>query len=170
MTESIFDRVIVPVASETDAEATCEALRPHLQRTGGEAHLVHVIEERPKYIDKAAIEQRKKRTDRIFDTATDVLDDEYAVETHVEYDPNVPNAVRSLADELDATAIVFVTRNANRFHRFLTGDVALELITDNAYPTVVLPEPSSDKTGSSRLRQWISRLNPVPFIRRILPV
>ncbi|MFC6726081.1 universal stress protein, partial [Halobium palmae] len=54
----IFDHVLLPVATEDDAEATCAALEPHLERVE-RVTAVHVIEKREGAVDKAPPEKRR---------------------------------------------------------------------------------------------------------------
>jgi len=42
------------------------------------------------------------------------------------------------------TSIVVTPRGGSRFVRLLTGDVALELVTESDRPVVVLPDPGTD--------------------------
>lgn len=146
MTDSVFDRVVIPVASKMDAQRTCEAVLPHLNRKGGEAHIVHVIEKAGGAPDKASVEQRQQHADRIFSTTIETFSnaDFTAFETHLRYGADVAATILDACDELDATAVVFVTRQTSRWKRFLTGDIALKLITENPVPAIVLPEPEEE--------------------------
>lgn len=149
MPDAVFDRVVIPVASKMDAQRTCEAVLPHLHREGGEAHVVHVIEEAGGAPDKASVEQRHQYAERIFDVIIKTFTnaDFTAFETHLRYGTDVAATIRDACDESNATAVVFVTRETSRWKRFLTGDVALKLITKNRVPAVVLPE--SEEQGDS---------------------
>jgi nucleotide-binding universal stress UspA family protein len=146
MPRGLFDRVVIPVASEMDAIVTCEAVIPYLSETQGEAHVVHIIEKTEGYMDKASSEQMELAAGRIFDVASDTLRnaDFTSFETHLRYGTNVVETIYDACEDLDATAVVFVTRKTSRWKRFLTGDVALKLVTQNPYPAIVLPEPGSE--------------------------
>lgn len=146
MTGTLFDNAIAPVASGADARATSEALVPHLRRTGGTAHVVHVIEKSPGALDTTSREQLERDADRMFEAASEVFEGAGvdAFETHVRYGTDVRPTVVDVCDELGASAVVFVTREASRWRRLLSGDVALDLITKNPYPAIVLPEPARD--------------------------
>lgn len=155
MADSMFDRAVIPVASEMDAQRTCEAVVPHLQRTGGEAHVVHVIEHTEGYMDTTSTEQLEREAADIFEAARETFVDAdiTSFETHLRYGTDVVETVYDACDDLDATAVVFVTRHASRWKRLLTGDVALKLITENPYPAVVLPEsddPESEADDESQ--------------------
>lgn len=151
MAESLFDRVVIPVASEMDAQRTCEAVLPHIRQTGGEPHVVHVIEHTEGYMDTTSTEQLEQDAERIFDAARETFADAdfTSFETHLRYGTDVAETVYDACEEVDATAVVFVARHASRWKRLLTGDVALNLITDNPYPAIVLPEPESESESKA---------------------
>lgn len=151
MPEPLFERAVIPVASAMDARRTCEAVLPHLHRTESEVHVVHVIEKTEGYMDTASTEQLEQDAERIFDAARETFADaDFAsFETHLRYGTDVPEAVYDACEESDATAIVFVARHASRWKRLLTGDVALKLITESPYPTVVLPGADSESESAS---------------------
>lgn len=146
MPETLFDRIVVPVATEDDARTTCEAALPHLRRVEGEAYVVHVIEKAGGAPDKASVEQREQVAERIFRTASTTFEAASFTdfETRLLYGTDVAETILDVCDELDATAVVFVTRKTSRWKRLLSGDVALKLITENPYPALVLPEPNDD--------------------------
>jgi nucleotide-binding universal stress UspA family protein len=146
MTESLFDRVVIPVASVKDAERTCKAALAHLRHAQSEVHVVNVIEHTEGYMDTASTEQLEQDAEDIFDAArkTFANADFTAFETHPHYGTDVTETVSDACEELDATAIVFVTRRASRWKRLLTGDVAQKLVRESPYPTVVLPDPDSE--------------------------
>ena len=143
MTDSVFARIAMPVASKEDATRTCEAALPRLRRAEGEAHILHVIEKGGGTLDKASLEQAEQAAAEIFRAGKDVFTDAGFAdfETHLLYGIDVPATIIEACDELDATAVVFVTRRASRWKRLLSGDVALNLITDNLYPVLILPDP-----------------------------
>jgi len=146
MAEPSLARVVVPVASKMDAERTCSALLPHLDETRGEAHVVHVVEHTEGYLDTAPVEQLEEDAEHIFGVVRETFQTAgfSSFETHLSYGTDVVEAIYDVCEELDADAVVFVTRQSSRWKRMLTGDVALQLITENPYPAVVLPEPDVD--------------------------
>ena len=146
MADSLFDRSVIPVASEMDATQTCKAVLPYLRQTGGAAHIVHVIEKTEGYPDTASVEQLEQRAESIFNRAIETFTnaDIDLFETHLLYGTDVAETIHDACAEVDATAVVFVTRKTSRWKRLLTGDVALNLITDSPYPTIVLPEVEPD--------------------------
>lgn len=140
MTISTSDGILVPVASVEDARKTCRAVREYFDADETVATFVFVIEKAGGAPDKASVEQREAVAEDAFDAVREELP-EFRVETTVVYDTDVVDAIFEAASEADADAIVFVPRDDGRLVRFLTGDVALSLVTENDRPVVSLPSP-----------------------------
>ena len=137
---SILQRVVVPVATEEDAEVTCAALNPYLD----EVEMVigvHVIEKAGGGIDKAPLEKREEDAAAILELAESTLRDTVAVETRVAYGTSVAETLFDEAAEANATALAFCPRGGNRFVQILAGDTASKLVTSPRLPVVSLPEP-----------------------------
>lgn len=143
MTE-LFDRVVLPVASVEDAVATCRAARPYLT---GRVVAVHVIEKAGGAPDKASVEQREEIADEIFEAVHDALDDGRTVETDLRYGTDVSETIFAAAADHDASAIVITPRGGSRWVRLLTGDVALDIVTETDRPVVVLPDVDTADDG-----------------------
>ncbi|WP_458205731.1 universal stress protein [Haladaptatus sp. NG-SE-30] len=140
MTE-LFERVILPVASEEDAEASCDAMMEYVESAGGRVIAIHVIEKGGGSPDKASVEQREEWADEIFAVVREHCDDAgVPVETKLVFETDVAEAIFDVADEMDATAIAFTPRGGSRWLRLLTGDVTLSLVTETNRPVVVLPD------------------------------
>lgn len=137
----IFERVLLPIAEEEDARATARAFRRHV---GDSVVAVHVVEKAGGAPDKASVEQRELAAKDAFDAVHEELADTTAVETRIAYGTDVAETVFEVADDEDATSIVFTPRGGNRWVRLLTGDVALNLITGTDRPVVVLPDSEDD--------------------------
>ncbi len=133
----LFDRVLLPVASPEDARTTCRAAREYLT---GSATAVHVIEKAGGAPDKAGVEQREEYAQECFDAFTDCLDDGREIETEIRYGTDVADTIFQAATDHDATAIVITPRGGSRWVRLLTGDVALDIVTETDRPVVVLPD------------------------------
>lgn len=131
----LFERILLPVASREDAVATAHALASH---EVGEITAVHVIEKAGGGIDKASVEQREEEAVEIFRLLEETLD--RPIETDVHYGTDVAETIFEAAERIDATSIVITPRGGSRWIRLLTGDVALELITEADRPVVVLPD------------------------------
>ena len=132
----LFDRVVLPVASTEDAEATAAALEGY---DVGEITAVHVVEKAGGAVDKASVQQREEEAIEIFRVLREALDHP-DVETEITYGTDVAEAIFEAAHDVDATSIVITPRGGSRWIRLLTGDVALSLVTESDLPVVVLPD------------------------------
>ncbi|MCU4717007.1 universal stress protein [Halapricum hydrolyticum] len=148
MSDSLFSRVIVPVASKDDARATTRALASHVDSVAGTVVAVHVIEKAGGAPDKASVEQRERDTEEMFDIVRAQLE-EYDVdlETEILYGTDVAETIVEAAHEMDASSIVFTPRGGSRWIRLLAGDVALSLISESDLPVVVLPDEPEVEDG-----------------------
>jgi nucleotide-binding universal stress UspA family protein len=133
----LLERVLLPVANEEDAEASCRALRPYV---GASVVACNVVEKAGGAPDKASVEQREEEAEDAFAAVREILGDVTDVETTIRYDTDVADGIFDAAADADATAIVFTPRGGSRWVRLLTGDVAMDLITENDRPVVVLPD------------------------------
>lgn len=139
MADRLFERVLLPVASEKDAATTCRRL---FERTDEVETIVavHVIEKAGGGIDKAPVEQREENAEAIF-----AVVDEHCrgidadVEHRILYGTDVTETILDGADEEDASVIVFVPRESSRWMNLLTGDTAYSLVTGTDRPVLVLP-------------------------------
>ncbi|NHN61369.1 MULTISPECIES: universal stress protein [Halorussus] len=141
MTDTLLQRIVLPVASEEDARTTCERVVPRLRDGGSAVLAVHVIEKAGGAPDKASVEQRETLAGEIFAVVEESLDgDGIDVETAILYGTDVAETIRDAADEFDASAIVFTPRGGSRWLKLLTGDTALGLLERATRPVVVLPD------------------------------
>lgn len=149
---ALLGRVLLPVASPEDARATCRALKQHLEGTATTDILaVHVIETTDGGPDKAGVEQRQEYAEETFATLQDCLGADSHIETDIRYGTDVAETIFDAAAGHDATAIVVTPRGGSRWIRLLTGDVALDIMTNTDRPVVVLPdrEAGSDDVSDS---------------------
>ena len=147
----LLERIVVPVASPEDARATGRALAPYLDDVDS-ALGVHVIEKAGGAPDKAGVEQREEYADEVFEAFRESLADGLAPETDIRYGTDVAETVFDAAREYDATAIVITPRGGSRWIQLLTGDVALDLVTETDRPVVVRPD-SGDGTAETDDRE-----------------
>jgi nucleotide-binding universal stress UspA family protein len=143
--KDLFRRVVLPVASVEDAEATVRSVGPYLD---GESTVVavHVVEKAGGAPDKASVEQREEYAAEIFEVVRENLDD---VETDLRFATDVVESIFEAAGDHDATAIVFTPRGGSRWLRLLTGDVTLDIVTETDRPVVVLPHREPESAGDS---------------------
>ncbi|WP_231185199.1 universal stress protein [Haladaptatus sp. DYF46] len=141
----LFERIVLPVASEEDAETTCDVALDRVADADGRVVAVHVVEKGGGVPDKASVEQREERAADIFSVVTDRCDAAgIPVETKLTYGTNVAEAIFDAADDVDATAIVFSPRSGSRWIQLLTGDVAHTLVTEANRPIIVLPDTEAN--------------------------
>jgi nucleotide-binding universal stress UspA family protein len=142
----LFERVVVPVASPEDARASGRALDLHLD-PGDSVVAVHVIEKAGGAPDKAGVEQREEYATDVFDALRDSLGSDRRIETDLRFATDVTDAIFEAAAEHDASAVVITPRGGSRWLRLLTGDVALDIVTETDRPVVVLPDVESGTGG-----------------------
>jgi len=148
MPDSLFQRVIVPVANEEDAAATVDALGPYVESAGGVVIAVHVIEKAGGAPDKASVEQRELYADDLFEIVTDGLADlGVEIETEYLYGTDVAETIIDVAHDLDASAIVFTPRGGSRWVKLFTGDVTTSLVNESDLPVIVLPDGSTGESS-----------------------
>lgn len=140
-TTPLFHRVLLPLASVSDAELTVESVLEHLGTDVEELVVVHVIEKGGGSIDKAPLERRQRDAADIFEVVESLIaETDIAIETEILYGQSVTETIFDAASTHGTTAICFSPREANRLINLLTGDVAYSLITESKLPVVVLPK------------------------------
>lgn len=146
--DRLFARVLLPIASREDAEATAAALEGY---DVGEIVAVHVIEKAGGAPDKASVQQREEEAIEIFRVLREALDQ--PLETEILYGTDVAETIFEAAHDIGASSIIITPRGGSRWIRLLTGDVALSLVTETDLPVVVLPDDGSediDENGEQR--------------------
>jgi len=136
--DSLFERVLIPVASEDGARIARETILPYLEGVGGVAIVVHVIKYTEGGIDPSPLSMQAEDAERLFEIVSDDYDD-LVVETCKAYGTNVAEALFEVARDTDASAIVFSPQEKNRLIRLLTGDTALSLVTNPDVPVLAIP-------------------------------
>lgn len=135
---SLLQRIVVPVATPEDAQQTCRALEAHLDEVNV-VIAVHVIEKGGGAMDKAPLEKREADAEEILGIVENRLSDEVAVDGRVVYDTDVVDGIFGAAEDADATAVVFVSREGGRLIRLLSGDTATRIVSEATVPVVALP-------------------------------
>ena len=135
MAKGPFEHVLVPVASDTDAESTAEALADHLETD--RVTVVHVVEKAGGAPDKAGVEQREEAAAEAFERFEETYGE--SVETDIVYDSNIADGLLAAAAEVGADALAFTPRGGGWFERLLSGSVSRELLDETDRPVVVLP-------------------------------
>ena len=158
VTESVFHRVVVPIANPADAEATATALLPYVRETGCTVIAVHVIEKTLGAMNKASVEQRGLHAEDMFDTVAAVLrDTDVPLETELQYATEILESIIAAAHEQTASAIVFTPRGGSRWRKLLTGDVTQKFVEHSDIPILVFPDETEadERTDSKSLEQTI---------------
>ncbi len=133
----LLERVLVPIADEADARATCEALAPY---DPGTVLLLHVVEKGEGVPDKTPVEQSKEIAAEAFAAGHETFPD---AETHTAYGRDIVAAVLETAREVDASAVVFRPRESGRLASILGGDRTYRLVTGADRPVLTLPDPET---------------------------
>lgn len=134
---SLLDSVVVPVADPDDAATTASALDA-ADLDPGAIVVVYVVEKAGGAPDRTSVEQSEAHAEETFGAFEDVHPD---AGTDVRYATDVVDGVFAAAADHDATAVAFLPRPGGRLVRFLTGDHALKLVTENDRPVIALPYP-----------------------------
>lgn len=137
----LLARPLVAVANDEDAAETARAFAPYVD---GEVLAVSVVEKAGGAVDKAPMEGVEAEAEAGFEILRERLGN---VETEIRYGTDVVEALLEAARDHDASAIVFTPREGGRLVRFLTGDVALRLVTEADRPVVSLPVHDVDDEG-----------------------
>ncbi|ELY56896.1 UspA domain-containing protein [Natronococcus amylolyticus DSM 10524] len=141
MTQPVFDRILLPIAEENHAVATCDAVRPYLTPTG-DIVVLHVIEKTEGGPDKAPIGARQEQADAIFEIVREELAGTgHDVRTELRYGTDVIDEILAAAEEVDTAAIGFTPRPGSRWIKLLSGDHAHRLTTETELPVLVFPHP-----------------------------
>jgi nucleotide-binding universal stress UspA family protein len=136
----LVEHVLIPVATDEDAEATCAALEPYLDGVE-RVTAVHVIEKAGGAVDKAPLAKRREDAAEILALVDARLGGTVAVDTKTAYGTDVVETLFETAADIGATAIVFRPRGGSRILRLLTGDTASRLVIDSDIPVISLPDP-----------------------------
>ncbi|ERH05973.1 MAG: universal stress protein family [Halonotius sp. J07HN4] len=132
-TQELLRHVLLPVATEADAEATAEALAPY---TPEQVTVLHVIEKGEGVPDKTPVE----RSEGIAEAAVAAIRAEFPTADLLKaYSRNVVDAILESADAVNASAIAYRSRGGNRLVQFLSGDLSLKLVTNADRPVIALP-------------------------------
>lgn len=129
----LLSDILVPVANEADARATAEALLPY---SPTKITVLHVVEKGGGAPDKTPVEQSESIAEAAFAAFHETFPD---AETEITYRADLVDGIIDVANEREASAIVFRPRGGSRIVQLLSGDRSLKLITDADRPVISLP-------------------------------
>jgi len=138
-TTDILEHVLLPVANEDDALATATALKPYEPE---QVTALHVVEKGEGVPDKTPVEQSEELATESYAAVRTVFPD---AGDHTAYSRDVVEAIFDVADEVNASAIVYRSRGGGRLMQFLSGDLSLKLVTNAAVPVIALPRTDSEE-------------------------
>ena len=139
MTGFLEERIIAPVANPDDATRTARAVDERLDPNRSKLTFVNVVEKGGGAIDKAPVEAQRENAEDAFAVVETELADTFEVDTVVRYGTDVVEEIIDSADEMDATAILFVPRPGGTIARFLSGNITSNLVDNDRYAVIVLP-------------------------------
>jgi len=131
----LFDRVLVPVASEEVATQTARTAAEHLEEAT-DVVVLHVVQDEDAFADATDAEWEAFAGD-----AFDAFRAAYPtpIETEIRHGTDIPDTIFSTAADVDATAVLFLPRGGSRWRQLMSGDVARTLVSDAELPVVALP-------------------------------
>jgi len=135
----LLAHVLLPVATEEDAQRTANALQPY---EPGDVTVVHVVEKGEGVPDKTPVEQSEAVAEDAYAAVRRVFPD---ADDRTAYARDVVTAIFDVADEVDATAVAYRSRDGNRLVQFLSGDRSLDLVTTGDRPVIALPRDEPDE-------------------------
>lgn len=137
MPSSFTGHVLVPVADAADARETAQVLTTY---EFGQVTVLHVVEKTEGAPDKMSLDQAEQHANEAFAAFREILPD---ADAELAYRSDIVDAILAVAEDVDASAIVFRPRGGSRLVQFLSGDVALRLLTDAERPVIAVPEDIS---------------------------
>lgn len=137
MQETLFERILVPLAGPDDAEQTARAVRPHL--TSNTTLIVtHVIDGAT--TGTTINTGRDQFAEATYETFSTLLDrDDLQFEWVTLEGREVAEALVDAIDMTEATLVAFTPRDIDTWSRTIAGDPGGKLIRDADVPVMVFP-------------------------------
>jgi nucleotide-binding universal stress UspA family protein len=135
--QELLAHVLLPVASETDAQATVTKLEPYQPE---HVTALHVVEKGGGVPDKTPVEQSEELAKKSYAAVRRVFPD---ADDHTIYARDIVGAIFEAADEVGASAVAYRSREGHRLMKLLSGDLSLKLVTRADRPVIALPQGDS---------------------------
>lgn len=135
----LLERVLVPVANEDVAEETALMASDYLDRDT-EVQVLHVVQDEQAFAE-ASDEEWEAFAEDAFDRFRDVFGAD--VETEIRHGTDIAETIFAVAEDVDASAILFVPRGGSRWRQIMSGDVARTLVGEATQPVIALPRPNA---------------------------
>jgi nucleotide-binding universal stress UspA family protein len=139
--DELFERILVPIASPEDAEATARAIRPHLD-AGTTLIVTHVT--RGTDAETTIKTGRDQFAGATYETFSDIL---YRRDLEFEWVTlearEVTEALVDAVEMTAATVVAFTPRDMDTGKQTLAGDPGNRLIREAAVPVMVFPNQQS---------------------------
>ena len=147
MAHPLFERLLLPVADEEDAQATVDAVKPYVEAAASDVIVLHITETS----DDSGREDQKC-ADAVYAPFIDTLDSESVTVETIHRDASDPFAeIAAVADEIEATLIGVLPRPRTIFLRMLSREQTTTLISSTDVPVVVFPDHDQSTGPSFRL-------------------
>jgi len=128
----LLSNVLLPVANAADARATARVLEPYQP---DQVTALHVVEKGEGVPDKTPVEQSEAVANEAFSAVRERFP---SAADRIVYRKRVVAAIVDVADELEASAIVFCPQQSGRLTKLLSGDRSLQLVTTATRPVIAL--------------------------------
>lgn len=129
----LLGHILLPVANEEDALATAMALEPYRPER---VTALHVVEKGEGVPDKTPVEQSEEVAEQSYAAVRRVFSD---ADEQTAYGRDVVTAILDVAEEVEASAIVYRPREGGRLAQFLSGDLSSQLLNEADRPVIALP-------------------------------
>jgi len=137
MNDDLFERILVPIASPDDAEATARALRPHLD---ADTTLIVAHVTQGTAAETAVKTGRDQFTGATYEKFVDILyRDDLQFEWTTLEGREVAEALIDAVDIVEATLVAFTPRDMDTWERTIAGDPGGKLIREADVPVMVFP-------------------------------